>query len=152
MSVSWKTGVGRSLILAVVASACGGFDIYKARQFAKAARNERTKTVPDAYVHCRETSAILSFLRGSRYSCGYSFDVDGTSYNGRAYYPQPSPAATVYYDPADPSLNSLLEFSLARDQEYREVTLWIGVVTLVGLSFIFFAALAASEKEQRVGW
>lgn len=147
MSVSWKTGVGRSLILAVVASACGGFEIYKARQFAKAVQGERTTTIPEAYAHCRETYAILGFLRGSRYSCGYSFNVDGTSYHGRAYCPQPSATATVYYNPADPSLNSLLDLSLASEQEYREATLWIGMATLIGLSFIFFAALAAGEKK-----
>lgn len=151
MSVSWKTGVGRSLILAVVASACGGFEIYNARQFAKAAPGERTTTIPEASVHCRETYAILGFLRGSRYSCGYSFDVIGTSYHGRAYCPQPSGSATVYYNPAAPSLNSLLEFGVASEQEYREATLWIGVATLIGLSFIFSRRLLQLGRKEPVG-
>jgi hypothetical protein len=150
MIVSWKTGVGRSMIWAVLAFACGGLEIYKARQFAKAAPRERTTTVPAAYVRCRETSAIVGFLRSSRYSCSYSFNVEGVPYNGRAYYPQPSAAAIVYYDPADPSVNSLLDLSVASEQEYRGADLWIGVVTLIGLPFIFFAALAASEM--RATW
>ena len=118
-----------------------------AKQFASAAPSERTTTVPDEYMHCRKTYDIIGVvLRGSKYSCSYSFNVDETSYDGQAYCAQPSAAATVYYDSADPSLNSLLEFSAASEQEYREAALWIGVLTLFILFFIFSALLDATKS------
>jgi hypothetical protein len=152
MSVNWKTGVGRSMVLLVVAFICGVIFIQKAKHFASAAPSERTTTVPDEYMHCQKTYDIIGVvLRGSKYSCNYTFSVDGSSYDGHAYCPQPSADATVYFDPANPSLNSLLDFSVASEQEYREAALWIGVVALIIFFFVFGRLLAATNKRGRGG-
>ncbi len=151
MGVSWKTGVGRSTVLLVVAFICGVIFIHKAKQFAGAAPSERTATVPDKYMHCQKTYDIIGVvLRGSKYSCSYSFNVDGTSYDGQAFCAQPSAAATFYYDSADPSLNSLLEFGAASEQEYREAALWIGVLTPF-IFFVVFSALLDATKNRGDG-
>ena len=151
MGVSWKTGFSRSAVLLVVAVICGVIFIHKAKQFASAAPSERTATAPDEYMHCQQTYDIIGVvLRGSKYSCSYSFNVDGTSFDGHAFCPQPSTAATVYYDSADPSLNSLLEFSAASEQEYREAALWFGVLTPF-IFFVVFSALLDATKNRGDG-
>ncbi|HEV2175302.1 MAG TPA: hypothetical protein VGR71_17135, partial [Nitrospira sp.] len=58
---------------------------------------------------------------------------------------------TVYFDPADPSVNSLLEFSAASENTYRVAVPWIGVGVLIISFFVFGRLLDANEKRGRGG-
>jgi hypothetical protein len=59
--------------------------------------------------------------------------------------------ATVYYDPADPSVNSLLEFSAESQIEYRWAMPWIALEALIVFFFVFAGLLAANEKRGNGG-
>ena len=165
MRVSWKTGAGRSLIVSVLAFACSGICIHRARQYASLAPGERTTTAYDVQRH-------YHFMHGFRFnysSCDYIFSVDGWVYSGNGDCPQPGaddsnqerPAdsagvlpgsiATVYYDPSNPSINGLTEFNARSEAEYRYAILWIGVGVLMILSVVFIAALTANENRGNGG-
>jgi hypothetical protein len=60
-------------------------------------------------------------------------------------------SATVYYDPADPSVNSLLEFNAASENAYRVAVPWIGSGVLIIFFFAFGRLLKASEKRRKGG-
>ncbi|MFY9854885.1 MAG: DUF3592 domain-containing protein [Terracidiphilus sp.] len=160
MSASWKTGAGPSLILLVALIVCGGSCIYSARQFARAEPNEKTAA---AHVVSVEHH-IFRYFRSNFYSCSYNFSVDGSFYvenedcpqgisddaaNGK--YSDSAGAlmeanATVYYDPADPSVNSLLEFNAASESYYRQATSLICVGALIIFFFVFGAAIEATKN------
>jgi hypothetical protein len=155
-----KTGDGRSLILSILFFVCAGTCIYKAREFASAAPSEKTAAAQDISVYHH----IFRYLRFNFYSCTYSFNVDGSFHTGRSDCPQgiadeavkvkfldpsgtPTRAnATVYYDPTHPSVNSLLEFNVASENEYRVAVPWICTVALVIFFFVFGKLLEANEK------
>jgi len=155
-----KDGAGRSLILSILVFVCAGICVYKAREYASAAPNERTTTAHVVSVY----HSIFRGLRFNYYSCSYNFSVDGSLYIGLRDCPQwiiddaakekylgsgtvpTGTDATVYYDPADPSVNSLLKFSAASENEYRVATPWIGIGVLIIFFFIFGRLLAANEK------
>ncbi len=165
MRVSWKTGADRSLILSILVFGCAGICIYKAREFASAAPSERTTT---AHV-VSEEHHIFRYLRFNFYSCNYNFGVDGSFYIGLSDCPQgiaddavkgmssdsagasTGASATVYYDPADPSVNSLLEFSAASENAYRDAVPWIGLGALIIFFFILGRLLAANETRGKGG-
>jgi hypothetical protein len=140
-------------------SACGGVFIFKARKFASRATSERTTTAHDVSAH----HYMFRGLRFNYYSCDYNFSVDGSSYIGLGDCPQEiandvdsarvltGVSATVYYDPADPSRNSLLEFSAASENNYRIAMPWIGLGALIILFFVFGRLLAANEKRRDGG-
>ena len=152
----------RSLILAVLVFALAAHSIYKAREFARAALREKTTTARDvsAYHH------IFRGLRFNYYSCTYNFTVDGSFYLGLADCPQriaddaakgksadsagtwTGVEASVYYDPADPSLNSLLQFSTASKNEYRDAAPLICVGALIIFFFVLGRLFAANEKRR----
>lgn len=159
MSPSGKTGAGRSLLLLILAFACAGICVFKAREFASAAPNERTTAAHVVSVY----HSIFRGLRFNYYSCSYNFTVDGSTYIGLGDCPQwiiddafkgrylgsgtvpTGTDATVYYDPADPSVNSLLEFNAASQIAYRCAAPWTGVGALVVLFFVFGRLLAATK-------
>ncbi|MGA3012339.1 MAG: DUF3592 domain-containing protein [Terracidiphilus sp.] len=160
MSASWRTVSGRSLILLALFLFCDGIGIQRATQYANAALSERTT---DAHVFLVEHH-IFHHLRSNFYSCNYNFSIDGSFYIGLSDCPQgiaddaakgkysyPAGAstgadATVYYNPADPSVNSLLEFSTASEKEYQDLMLPIGITVLIVLSIVFGAALEATKN------
>jgi hypothetical protein len=144
---------------------CAGICMYKARQYASAAPNERTTTSHVVSVY----HSIFRGLRFNYYSCSYNFSVDGSLYIGLRDCPQwiindavngrylgsgavPTGIdATVYYDPADPSVNSLLDFRAASENEYRVAAPWIGLGVLIILFFVIGRLLAANEKRGHGG-
>jgi hypothetical protein len=113
--------------------------------------------------------SIFRRLRFNYYSCSYNFSIDGSFYFGLGDCPQAiaddavkgkysgsaaastGADATVYYDPADRSVNSLLEFSAASESEYRAAVPWIGVGVLIIFFFVFGRLLAANEKRGNGG-
>jgi hypothetical protein len=152
MNSSWKSIAGSMILGAVIAFALGGFCFYEAKQYAALAPNESTAT---AHLNMRyQSSRNKSYARPK---CDYSFSVEGVSYRGYEYCPLQSPddplkgeildlagvllktTATVYYDPANPSTNSLTEFSAMSERDYLYAKLSIGV----GVILIIFLALGA---------
>lgn len=155
-----KTGDGRSLIISILFFFCAATCIYNAREFASAAPRERTAAAQDISVYHH----IFRYLKFNFYSCTYNFTVDGSFHTGRSDCPQgiadeavkvkfldpsgtPAKAnATVYYDPAHPSVNSLLEFNTASENEYRGAVPWICTVALIIFFFVFGKLLEANKK------
>jgi hypothetical protein len=155
----------RSLILAVPVFVLAGHFIYKAREFASTAPREKTTAARDVSVYHH----IFRGLRFNYYSCTYDFSVAGSFYLGLADCPQKiaddaakgkysSSAgvltradATVYYDPADPSLNSLLEFNAASENEDRVAAPWICLGVLIIFFFVLGKLFDSNEKRGNDG-
>jgi hypothetical protein len=113
--------------------------------------------------------SIFRSLRFDYYSCSYNFTVDDSLHIGLRDCPQwiiddatkggylgsgTAPTgtdATVYYDPADPSVNSLLEFNVESQIWYRWAVPWIGLAVLIIFFFVFGKLLAATSKRGRGG-
>ena len=109
--------------------------------------------------------SIFRGLRFDYYSCSYNFRVDGSFYIGLRDCPQwiiddavkgkylgsgkvpTGTDATVYYDPADPSVNSLLEFSAESQIVYRAAVPWIGLSVLIIFFFVLGRLLSAKEED-----
>jgi hypothetical protein len=165
MRLSWKIGDGRSLILSIMFFVCAGICVYKAAEYASAVPNERTTTAHVVSVY----HSIFRGLRFNYYSCSYNFSVDGSLYIGLRDCPQwiiddavkgkyvdsgtvPTRTdTTVYYDPADPSVNSLLEFSAESQIVYRCAVPWICVGVIIIFFFIFGAVLEANKNKRKGG-
>ena len=164
--MSWSgKAADRSLILSILVFVCIGTCIYKAREYARAVPNERTTTAHVVSVY----HSVFRGLRFNYYSCSYNFSVDGSLYVGLRDCPQwiiddaikgkfvdsgavpEGTDATVYYDPADPSVNSLLEFSVESQIVYRVAVPWIGLGALIVFFFVFGKLLAANEKRGHGG-
>ena len=132
-------------MLPIIVFAGAAFCIYHARQYASAAPNERTTTAHVLSVY----HSVFRSLRFNYYSCSYNFTVNGSLHIGLRDCPQwivddatkggylgsgKAPAgtdATVYYDPADPSVNSLLEFNAESQIWYRWTVPWVGLGALI---------------------
>jgi hypothetical protein len=158
-------GTKRWSMLPIVAFVGAGFCIYQARQYASAAPNERTTTAHVVTVY----HSIFRSLRFNYYSCSYNFTLDGSLHTGLRDCPQwivddaikggylgsgTAPTgtdATVYYDPTDPSVNSLLEFSAERQIWYRWAVPWVGLGALFMFFFAFGRLLAFTEKKEVAG-
>jgi hypothetical protein len=165
MRFSWIIGAGRSLTSSILVFVCVGICVYDAREYASAAPSEKTTTAHVVSVY----HSIFRGLRANYYSCSYNFSVDGSLYIGLRDCPQwiiddavkekyvdsgtvPTRTdTTVYYNPADPSVNSLLEFSAESQIVYRCAVPWIGLAALIILFFILGRLLDANEKRGRGG-
>jgi hypothetical protein len=146
MSASSTSIVGSLVLGSVLAFAYGGLSLYEARQDSLLALTESTATA-QLRLHA-ETSKNqdIDSLR-----CDYTFMVNGNFYQGYGMCPAQgadhsvkgallglagvlqNATATVYYDPANPSTNSLTEFGAkrARDDLKAEVSFGLGVVLLI---------------------
>jgi hypothetical protein len=148
----WRNGIGHSLALCILFFACASVCIYRARQFARLAPVERTATTRDLHSQYN----LFRYLRFSFYTCNYYFSVDSASYNGSGDCPQTGgvragSSATVYYDPDDPSINSLIEFSVASGRAHGQAVPWILFGAFFILTMIFALILAAIKKRGRGG-
>ncbi len=155
MSRSRKFSAGEMLIVSIVTFAYAGSCMYKAMEFTSGSPSERTATAHDILIHPRNLSGN---------SCTYRFSVDGTFYSGRSDCPKkmrdavfkgkssysaaawPAPDATIYYDPGDPSVNSLLEFSTASRESFGDAAPWAGLGALSGFIFILRRPRASNDK------
>ncbi len=154
-----------SLILALSVFFLAGSFIHKSRKLASAAPREKT-------IRAQHVSVYHHIFRGLRfnyYSCTYNFSVEGSFHIGLSDCPQSiaddaikgrsansamastETNATVYYDPADPSVNSLLEFSAASENAYQVAVPWICSGVLIIFFFAFGRLLKASEKRGKGG-
>jgi hypothetical protein len=136
-------------MLTVGIFAAAGICLYQASHYARAVPNEKTTTAHVFYVY----HSIFRGLRFDYYSCSYDFRVDNSLYFGRRDCPQwiidqtvkgrfsravaapPGTYASVYYDPADPSFNSLLDFNAQSQVEFKSTVPWVGLAILVILFF-----------------
>jgi hypothetical protein len=149
-----------SLALVALYLACIGLFVHKAWTFANAAPKERT-TLAHA------VSVRHYIYRGGKfnyYSYSYNFSADGSNYTGHTDCSHTiiddalkgdnsddagtstGTDATVYFDPANPSLNSLLEFSAASKNEYQQAAPDMLIGALIGGFFIFGRLLNATNK------
>ena len=111
--------------------------------------------------------SIFRGLRFNYYSCSYNFSVDGSLHTGLRDCPQwiidyaakgkyfgsggvpTGTDATVYYDPADPSVNSLLDFSAEAKVVYGTAVPWISVGLVMTVGYVFGAVLRANQRPKR---
>jgi hypothetical protein len=152
---------GSWLLLSVLGFVVGGLSIHSAMQYASAAPTERTTTAHGVSMHLHHQT-IFSFKVFKYYSCSYSFTVDSVSYSGYSGHedcPQRGsedsikgklsdtdqvlliPNVTVYYNPANPSMNSLIEFSATSERYYQDAKLLIGIALLINLPLVFWRCL-----------
>jgi hypothetical protein len=100
------------------------------------------------------------------FKCDYNFSVDGASYSGGVVCEKsivdeairgkrlgqsgslPIPNAVVYYNPADPSMNSLKEFSAMSEDDYRMGAGLIGVGVFTIVFVVWGAVLAANQQSE----
>jgi hypothetical protein len=163
--VNWKSATGSSPIFALLVFAGAGLCVYQARQYASAAPKARTATGHVVSVY----HSIFRGLRFNYYSCSYDFRVDGSLYIGLRDCPQSivddavrgkhlrsaatwaGEDATVYYDPANPSVNSLLDFSMESQIMYRVAAPWISLGVLIVFFFILGRRMLGGERRGNGG-
>jgi hypothetical protein len=149
-----KSILGSLFMLSILAFAYGGLRFYTSRQAAAAAPRESTTTA-NVYLHNGANGKSSDdVLR-----CDYSFFVNGTPYRGHGFCPTQDAkgsaegalmdltvglqglTATVYYDPNDPTINSLTDFSakVGSDSVKAKFSIGVGVVLLLiaGLGAVF---------------
>jgi hypothetical protein len=139
------------LLAAVLAFAYGGVCIYAAKRDIALAQNERTAT-GQAFLHPQSKDPnIFDSLR-----CDYQFTANDRPYSGHGICPRQTDhsakgalqnlagllqnqSVTVYYDPADPTTNSMIEFGAKRDYDYKKAKLSF----VAGSAILIFLAIAA---------
>jgi hypothetical protein len=161
MSASRKTVSGRTLLLLALFFFLFGISIYRAKQYAHAAPGERTTYTYKASMQMRYHSYLFGLSK--YYICSYDFMIEGASYSGLGPCPNrdaddsikeklsgsvrtmPMQNATVYYDPTNPSLNSLTEFNARSMAEYRGAMLPIGIGIII-IAFIVMGSMLEATK------
>jgi hypothetical protein len=161
MSVSSRS-LGSSLgLLSILAFTYAGLCFYTARRDSGLAQNETTTTGQAQVRRLPKNRNPFDYLR-----CDYNFMVNGSFYQGYGICPNQSDPSvkgalenfagllhnqkvTVYYDPADPTLSSMMEFGVESAYNDKKAELYsvVAVVLLiiaVGASF-FVRANNASE-------
>jgi hypothetical protein len=155
------------LISSLLIIVLGGFELHSAMRYAAVAPTEKTT---DAYLTydrgtSRKSYSIPDFSR--EYHCIYNFTVDGESYSSSAEVSELSvddsikkelrdsqdstgaPVrfnATVYYDPSNPSMNSLTEFGAKSKGCYQGAALFISIGGIVIIGFVVFRAASTKNS------
>ena len=144
-----------SVLLFLGSLACVCLYARQANRFGRAAPNEETAEALDL----RMTYNVWYGLRFNYYSCSYTFRVGSDTYSGLGDCPgQGVPkmeelrrGAIVYYDPAHPSVNSLIELGVMSERDRKYAIPWIGLAVVI-ISFSMLAkVLAANEKRGKGG-
>lgn len=159
------------LFLSLVGFAIGSFNIYKGLQYASAVPTEKTTKADNASITVYYQT-LFSFKVFKGYRCTYDFFIEGVSYkifsghetcsipdtddsmNGDATDTNmviSRPNATVYYDPANPSTNSLIDFGATSKGYYRAARLSIGFALFINLPLVFLMAYNSIKKEGHRG-
>lgn len=152
------------ILAAILAFAYGGLCIYSAKRDVALAKSEIT-TTGQAYLHPQSKDPnIFDSLR-----CDYRFTVNDVPYVGQGICPKQTdhsvkgtlqnlvgllqdPSVTVYYDPADPSTNSMIEFGAKKDYDYKKATLSFvfGSVLLIFLAIATLYLSGGDNSSQAV--
>ena len=164
MSAAVKSLVGSMILVSLIALAYGGVCIYTARQDAALAGNAGTAAA-QVYLHPPSQTRPWASSR-----CDYTFTVNGNFYQGYGMCPQQDAAhpvkgvllgpdgvfqnssATVYFDPANPSTNSLLEFGMKAESDYLrgKVLIAVGVTLLIFLGVGALYAITPGSTSEGV--
>ena len=142
MSAGSRSLGGSAFLLSLLAFVYGGSCIYSAKRDANLAKNEATAS-GQAFLHPKGSNPnIIDSLR-----CDYNFTVNDLPYAGHGMCPAQTDHSvkgvlenaagllqdqrvTVYYDPADPTTNSMMEFGarVAFDNKRADLSILAGVV------------------------
>ncbi len=161
MSASSKSVGGSALLLSLLAFVYGGLCIYLARHDLTVAKTEVTAS-GQARLHPQgKNSDIFDSMR-----CDYTFMVNDRFYTGYGTCPAqkdhsvkgaveslagllPDPRVTVYYDPADPSTNSIIEFGArsAYDNGKANLSILVGVISLIVVGVMYVAGGNKAPEE-----
>jgi hypothetical protein len=162
MNISWRNVSGRFLLLSIFFFFLGGKCIKYAVRYAGAAASESTTTSHDMQINYYAEIIHADY----HFKCDYNFSVDGASYSGGVVCEKsivdeairgkrlgqsgslPIPNAVVYYNPADPSMNSLKEFSAMSEDDYRMGAGLIGVGVFTIVFVVWGAVLAANQQSE----
>jgi hypothetical protein len=162
MSASARSLVGSLLLASVIALAYGCLCIYTARRDIALAQNE-SSTTGQATLHPRSrNSSLFNPVR-----CDYTFIVDGSFYWGHGMCPEQTDhslkgtlqnlagilqnqTVTVYYDPANPGTNSLMEFGAKSEYDYRKAKLsfagGVAFLLILAAGSLYFASLSKANR------
>jgi hypothetical protein len=153
VATSSRSVGGSAFLLSLCAFAYGGLCMYSAKHDLTLAKTE-VMTSGQAYLHHqRKNSDIFDSLR-----CDYTFMVNLRPYSGYGICPAQTDHSvkgaienlagllqnqkvTVYYDPADPTTNSMIEFGArsAYDNGKANLSILVGVVLLIVVGIIYVA-------------
>lgn len=155
---------GSALLLSLLAFAYGGLCIYSAKRDVALAKIEATAS-GQAYLHPQGRNP--NFLDALR--CDYQFTVNNRPYTGHGRCPAQTdhsavgvaenlagllqdPRVTVYYDPADPSTNSMMEFGAktAYDNKMANLSILAGVALLLAVTIAYAAGGSKPGNEAPV--
>jgi hypothetical protein len=144
---------GSAFLLSLCAFAYGGLCIFSARHDLVVAKTEVATSGQAQLHHQRKNSDIFDAMR-----CDYTFMVNDRFYNGYGICPAQTDRSvkgalenlagllqnqkvTVYYDPADPTTNSMIEFAArsAYDNGKANLSILAGVVLLIVVGVVYVA-------------
>lgn len=164
-----KRGEGGLLLLAAFCFLAASFPVSRAIRYANAASSERAASTEHLFIRYSSNFKLWK-SNGVSYSgwyCKYDFTAaDGASHNSSGACPQwiveaaqktgldPAQVAartSVFYDPNNPSINSLLDFHTARRSSLQDAVPSIGLGTLLALLFVFARLMTANERTGRGG-
>ncbi len=151
-----------------------GLQMRTANKYSSAAPREVTAISSELTVSRRsfwnasDDDMLLRGFRPTYYQCSYQFSVGDNSYSGSELCPEPSAGtgkaagssdpreefegetATVYYDPLNPSVNSLIGLSAASEREFGIGIFFIGVGVIVILFMALGSVLNAIQNKERL--
>lgn len=163
MSSSWKSIAGSFILAMIVAFAYGGFCIYSANQDSALAQSEGSTTARVSR-HTQTSNNQTSWS----YKCDYSFVVNGAIYHGYENCPDLKSAASakgtlmdlagppqnftlsVYFDPSDPSTNSLTDFGAKSESDSLRARLSMGI-GVIFIILLFLGSVVVSNVSKGNG-
>jgi hypothetical protein len=151
-----KSILGTLALGLILALAYGVLGLYEAGRDKAVAPNEATASASVNHVG-------NSHAKG-RSRCIYTFDVDGNPYGGHGcpansaassaieeaeemVGARPATTATVYYDPNDPTYNSLVDFSVKADNDSMKARVAFGLAAGCVLLLVIGVVIAAKASQ-----
>lgn len=146
------------LVIGLVLAFAGLF-IHRSKEFSDAAHNEKTTTAYDVRMHSHSNFAFLP-------SCEYRYSVGEANYRGNGECPKSVaddsindrsvfrlsvssiPNATVFYNSADPSVSSLVEFGEKGRRFHRNAVIGV-VVGVIPFALLLMGPLPGAIKGKR---
>jgi hypothetical protein len=144
---------GRMTLLSVLLLLLGAWEIYTAKLDLGLTANERTTrgTVKFDPQRKNDSDTLFNTLT---LRCDFYFEVDGGPYVGHEICPKqmiatsksspmdyvggPVQSVTVYYDPSNPSTNSMMDFTTRSKWDFTKAKLFI----IVGFLLLLFSQLS----------
>jgi len=162
-SSSSRSVSGSLVLLSLLAFGYGGLCIYTAKRDIALAPNESVASGQARFHPQSKDPNIFDSLR-----CDYTFSANGNYYNGHGFCPKqtdhsatatveilagvlPNANVTVYYDPADPTFNSMIAFVAKSAYDYKKAKIAFGVGVVLLLFSIVGSLLLAGLKNGSQG-